>query len=539
MTSIADKLDVLKDDLKECRTNIATMGGYITSTAGFKTVADEILNLPVVQNVGTLVDNSVAYRKDVPLRSVSHCYLNSIGGMTYKGFTFDCTVQEFNGEYSAPYSFTFPKAFTFPTDDPYAFVPVVCGRTDAPIGDASGLHYTLSGTTITGQGTIFNADIPVGTQLRCIPRFENQETGEYWFPPDCYTDLRDAKPTAVVSYGANLIPFPYYFSRSGFGEMDVGFTKEWAGLTFTINADRSISVKGTATGTPSFVLGEYIDFPKEDMYLSANMVGTVDGRAYVYTTDETGAYYTTDVITERWVKLPKEHNFSWVGVQIISGTTIDATFYPMLNTGSSALPYSPYFEKTYTLPTAITDKLGKGYDATLFNEYSFVDKKAVERVKSTKVNGDMITGFYEGGAVTSKSRYQLVVPVSDMKILNGYTQYGKILTPFFPNVGSVNSANANQTNLYQVAYTTLSDKPNLFYYLPLGFFGDTTADYSKGKAWFNSAQLPIVYEKETYTEETIPTDFNPLIEVEAGGYLEFVNEHGYPVPSTVTFQIVK
>lgn len=522
-SNIAQELNVLNTDRLNCITNLTKKGVNADNTYGFSQIASKILEIPSDKLTSVYVDNEISYRKQVPSNSVGVCYLNSIGGMTYKGFTFDCVVEEFNGEYSAPYSFTFPKAFTFPTDDLYAFAPIVCGRTDAPIVDASAF-YTLSGTSMTGQGTMFVTDITAGTQLRCIPRFENQSTAEYWFPPDCYTGLRDAKPTEVKSYGANMLNISQFGKSQG-----------------TLNDDGSLNI---TTGSNSF-------------NGSALLTGLLPEGTYTISVIEGLSVFVmqTDGDYSKRCDVGKTYTFTYDGIsylRIVGGTqtaNTSITYKIMLNLGTTALPYSPYRAPiTYTLPESITEKLGKGCSDTIFDEYSFVDEKAVERVESTTVNGDMITGFYEGGAVTLKSRYQFVVPVSDMKILNGYTQYGKILTPFFPNIGSVDSANANQTNLYQVAYTTLSDKPNLFYYLPLEFFGDTAADYSKGKAWFNSAKLPIVYEKETYTETSIDTDFNPLIKVEAGGYLEFVNEtkdkdgnvnkYGYPVPSTVTFSLI-
>ena len=203
-----------------------------------------------------------------------------------------------------------------------------------------------------------------------------------------YGTLEDTKVTALESEGANLIPFPYYSER--FGVMDVGFELEWAGLTFKVNADRSISVKGTATSTPGFVICQGIEFSGEDFYLSGNMRGTKEGRAYCYTVSD-GEYYTDEL---GFTKIPANKKFNWVGIQIIKGAVVDLTYKPMLNRGSEALPYKPYSaEPIDTFP--ISEELrafldehgyGKGIPDTEYYNYIDLERKVfVQRAKTIRL----------------------------------------------------------------------------------------------------------------------------------------------------------
>jgi hypothetical protein len=73
-----------------------------------------------------------------------------------------------------------------------------------------------------------------------------------------------------------------------------------------------------------------------------------------------------------------------------------------------------------------------------------------------------------------------------------------------------------------------------WFFFPEGTFSTK----EEAEAWFNDMQLPMVYELSEHIVTPIAIDFTPLIQVEPGGSIEFVNEYGYAVPSTVTFQVI-
>lgn len=141
--------------------------------------------------------------------------------------------------------------------------------------------------------------------------------------------------------GNNLIPYPYTHT-----------TKTVNGLTFTDNGDGTISVNGTATATTGFTLrginstiitkGEkyYISgspIPdKKDIFVVVNFYNkTASGTTWVYAT-RSDAVVDTSTVTKEW-------NNTTIEITVVKGYTCNNLLVkPMLNKGTTALPYEPY-----------------------------------------------------------------------------------------------------------------------------------------------------------------------------------------------------
>ena len=115
----------------------------------------------------------------------------------------------------------------------------------------------------------------------------------------------------------NLIPFPYY-------DGDAGTVKEMNGATFTVNADGSITINGTPTGTAYFRLSNGIEWATTS--ISADSVAkNADGKTFFNC-----RYNASNTL---------------LTVNLSAGTTYTNTVvHPTINPGSTALPYEPYFE---------------------------------------------------------------------------------------------------------------------------------------------------------------------------------------------------
>ena len=169
--------------------------------------------------------------------------------------------------------------------------------------------------------------------------------------------------TATVSedtyqYVNNLIPFPYVDTRT-----------EVNGVTFTVNADGSIRVKGTATATVLYRLCNGIPLETGQNYtLAANITklrGTsdfvvvsrvvdLDGNDLVWLQSKTGSDTGT---------LYAGSNVSYFGIYITAGSVIDASVRPMLNVGNKTYPYSLY------LPYILQQQYNNGLVAGEQNGY--------------------------------------------------------------------------------------------------------------------------------------------------------------------------
>ena len=167
----------------------------------------------------------------------------------------------------------------------------------------------------------------------------------------------DVKTTAnetVYVRGKNLIPFnnkAYYNGRYAAGQ-----TYVINGVSFTVNDDGSVYAKGTATGNTSFNLFSADSF--ELGVHTATLSGSPDGSSTttymlrLRNTKATSGIYD-DVgngVTVNNASITK----NTVAIIVVNGATVDATFYPMLEFGTTASEFiSP--EETQS---AIADENG-------------------------------------------------------------------------------------------------------------------------------------------------------------------------------------
>ena len=82
--SIISELNKTKDYLRSSRDAVLARGGEISTTAGLKDLPDAIYNIPADSSLAFPSDDSVAYRKVVPVGVESMARVTELGGMTYK-----------------------------------------------------------------------------------------------------------------------------------------------------------------------------------------------------------------------------------------------------------------------------------------------------------------------------------------------------------------------------------------------------------------------------------------------------------------------
>lgn len=133
----------------------------------------------------------------------------------------------------------------------------------------------------------------------------------------------------------NLIPYPYLFTTSTSN-----------GLTFTSNTDGSIKVNGTTTkknfGVP---ITSYFYLPTGTYKISGYNGITITVRKYASTSDQEGTSWIDSTATINQTGTLTETTLIRVQLWCTAdvGTTFNFTMFPMLNEGSTALPYYQYF----------------------------------------------------------------------------------------------------------------------------------------------------------------------------------------------------
>jgi hypothetical protein len=116
------------------------------------------------------------------------------------------------------------------------------------------------------------------------------------------------------------------------------------GVTYTVNSDKSITIKGTASGT-SFVplIGDINDYKQEVFKVDEDYVasGIYAGKIILSGRKTTGEYITIYSQEYDCVDI-KGMSFGAVYIQVADGYSVDATVYPQIELGSEVTSYEPY-----------------------------------------------------------------------------------------------------------------------------------------------------------------------------------------------------
>lgn len=206
------------------------------------------------------------------------------------------------------------------------------------------------------------------------------------------------------------------------------------GVSFTKNEDGSVFIYGTATGTTNgYYLGEYIDVLSDGAeYVPSGgnnragltvRIGYSNGDPDSYTINA----FAVDKSTMSSIK---------PYFQVQSGVTANDTFYPMLNAGSTALPWEPYTGKTLTLtgdlPGIPVDSGGNYTDSDgqqwVCDTIDVVAKQKTQRIGIIdSYNGESVGDVWMSttGQLTTGAKvlYQLDEPVTSQISIDKPTTY--------------------------------------------------------------------------------------------------------------------
>jgi hypothetical protein len=506
-TAIASKSDVGHTHTIE---NVDGLGSTLEET---RTYIDEV-NSKKTDLSESEVDNTINYIKDIPDTSAPYARINTIGGMTRKctnlcgsfsfitGYTTALVTENISVKANTDYT----VQFFGDTNINVVYVALANGTNAVHVPDVTS-GYTA--TFNTGNNTELFLQINTKTAVTDLSIYKamlNEGTEPLPYEP-YFEGLRSAPVTEVESVGVNLLPIGHRTCTS-------------EGITYVVNADGSVTVNGTATAN------SYLSFEKS-FKLSKGLYtysGYPDGGSestytlQLYRVNEdgsTGAVFLSTYSSLNSIFEVKQDMFLRGYIAVREGVTINnLTYYPMINKGTTALPYTPYQRNTLPIPAEVQalDGYGWGVNADCYNYIDWEKKQFVKRV-----------GCVDLGTLTWN--YESLHPRFNASI---------------PNLACVTTR----------ADIILSSK----------FSTDLTAD--KGDNWKGFSYLSFVYVYTTeYTDvatfkaamsgvmlyyelaEPVITDISDilpddnLIGVEGGGTVTMVNEYGYDVPSEVVYYL--
>jgi hypothetical protein len=192
-----------------------------------------------------------------------------------------------------------------------------------------------------------------------------QQTGGIPSPNPQYPQtIQNAENLSVALKGINMVRFPYHFD-----------SRTINGITFTINEDRSISAKGTATAAAAFTvmyLTTALPLPKGRYFIG----GIVGGSSSTYRLRFSSAQKAiTDAYNDSFFTVAEDTTYRYLYFTVTAGATVDTTVKPILAKVNEDIPvsYEPYIEpQTVNIPKSATfnegtkeillAKLGDVYD---------------------------------------------------------------------------------------------------------------------------------------------------------------------------------
>lgn len=535
------------DQLTEKRT--ISLTGAVTGAVEFDGSTDVIMNtMSAMESTQLIKDSEIAYSKDLPVTNVSkYATVTEIGGMSYKcenlipfpynentktknGITFtvnnDGSVLA-NGTADENYNVAFylcenvmlsagnyvlsgiPSGFKsevtitlYYKDDSgeYIYVNVYSG---------GNITFTL---TTSRQCTIY-LQVFKGQSVSNLTFYPMLNKGESALPYQPYfTGLRDSKVTAVESVGANL----YCGSK----------TTEYSGNNITYKWDKEeqiITITSTSSVTTElFVpLENVIDIVGGETYSIKSVIlentstlnwlfGICDSNRR-YATSE-GYSALSDMTSVKTYTFAKDAHIDMLHIFVSSGGagSVNVKFKLMLNKGTTALPYSPYFKNTFQIPEAV--QALEGYGQGISKEYHnkiVLDptegvKKFVKQVSKKVLNGSEAWVLYNG---------------------NMFTDYFDAISP--------DSSPIVHDSKFEVKIFSGASK---FY---VRTYGAYTVD--TWKAYLAENPMTVVYQLLSPVETDLSDYFgnDNLIGVEAGGTITAVNEYEYDVPFTINYSYGK
>lgn len=135
----------------------------------------------------------------------------------------------------------------------------------------------------------------------------------------------------ITTTGKNLLTYPYHET-----------SKTLFGVKFTVNADGSIKLEGTAGNYCNIILNTDLELTDGVTYIVSGETNNTQMIICYDEPDGTRKYATSKLV---W---SSEYTLVYIYAQVVEGKTVDETIYPMFEIGSTASSYVPYQKSVAT-----------------------------------------------------------------------------------------------------------------------------------------------------------------------------------------------
>ena len=484
--------------------------------------------------VTPVVDDEVAYAKTVPNGVLPNAAVTEVGGMSYRcenlfQLTINTTTQggvtltpNGDGSFTVNGTATSDIYFNLGTANLETGTYTLCGGFKggswtkyALYAEGKAQWYSLGGAstyTVNSGKQLFQLAVYKGTTVSNLTVFPMVNKGSTALPYQPYFEgLRDSKVTAVESVGTNL--------WSGeISAQSAPTTYTFANGTMTLRRNGG-AIQGFVWSKEKFKAGAYkLSFTLSGVANSANfrIIKNSTASATNIGTNITSVFSNT---AHNISFTLSEDSYLGFGTDVENVTLTASNI--MLNSGSTALPYQPYFRESLPIPADALEGFGQGVNAQCYN----------------KIVLDPLEGV---------KKYVKNIGKFDMGALNwDYSSADKrffIQTSLIAKVGNGTAMNALCTE-----YTPISFND---------FYSDVTRDKTISRtgdylfvrnlsytsaAAFKTAMsgVMLLYELAAPTETDVSTLFadDNLLSVETGGTITAVNEYEQAAPFSIEYTV--
>lgn len=390
-------------------------------TAGFYDTLPD--NSPAI----TVSGNTVTVELVEQVLTVSgcvHCEINMYNATSEKltTFTFEISVEEsvltdaeiISSDYYNVLTAEITKALQAVTDATEQAENAAQSAQDAADSAAMSKDWA-AGQPVTYNGTPVSIAYAGENRIASITAYGENAQGGTTEAPVALTGV-----DSVFVGGRNLLP-------------KATKTQTIYGVTFTPNPNGSVSVSGTATTNVGY---SYVRFERALLGRTVCLSGgSTQAQVLINERLSSGAF-VRNVLVDRGQGISgtltkqKEDNILYVTIQVLAGTTVNTTIYPMLNLGESPLPYEPYQGRVTPLPIPRPlHKVGDVRDVCRTRVKSVYDKRIV-------LDGT------ENWNISSSKPNSFLTPVSE-RIVNGLSDSYPTLKS--PEIGTKNGIYLNYT----------------------------------------------------------------------------------------------
>lgn len=334
-------------------------------TAGFYDALQD--NSPAI----TVSGNTVTVELVEQVLTVSgcvHCEINMYNATSEKltTFTFEISVEEsvltdaeiISSDYYNVLTAEITKALQAVTDATEQAENAAQSAQDAADSAAMSKDWA-AGQPVTYNGTPVSIAYAGENRIASITAYGETPQGGTTEAPVALTGV-----DSVQVCGNNLLP-------------NEGQTSTAAGITYTINPDKSITAKGTATIWSNIVLAA-------DFFLSAgtytlNSNTQAAGVNLVIGKDTSGTKnIAVSSTASKTFTLSDSIKHCVTYISVAPDSVVDTTIRPMLNLGSTAMPYEPYQGSVTPLPIPrALHEVGDVRDVCRTRVKSIYDKRIV------------------------------------------------------------------------------------------------------------------------------------------------------------------